>query len=209
MGNNQFKKTIDWYNKNASHYSKKSQGLVSEDQIDEFVSLLPANPKILDAGCASGRDSNLLTERSASVIGIDISEELIKIAKEKYPEIYFVIGNFLQLPFADEEFYGVWSHASLLHFDNKKDVITSLSEFFRVLKKNGIIHIVVKKIHNNKKFEVVDYTLTNQKRFFQYFSLEEMSNFLKEVGFRIIKTETVDHLAKRNEVKWLLFLARK
>jgi len=209
MGRDQFKETINWYDKNARYYSKKSQGLASKDQIDEFISLLPPNSKVLDAGCASGRDSKLLTDGGVLVVGIDISGKLIKIAKEKYPEIEFIVGNFLQLPFADEEFSGIWSHASLLHFDNEEDVIVAISEFFRILKKDGIIHIVVKKIHNNKKFEVIFDQLTNQKRFFQYFSEDEMRNYLIKIGFKIIKIETVDDLAKRNDVKWLLFLAKK
>jgi len=44
------------------------------------------------------------------------------IARTTYPEIKFVEGNFLNLPFADQSFDGIWAHASLLHLETVKAV---------------------------------------------------------------------------------------
>lgn len=121
-----FQDTIDWYNQNALDYSNSIQDLVSYDQIEEFIKHLPNNSKVLDAGCAAGRDTKIINDRGFKTIGLDISKELIKIAKQKYPDIEFIEGNLLELPFADNYFGGVWAHASLLHFETVRDFIKTL-----------------------------------------------------------------------------------
>ncbi|MFA5136197.1 MAG: class I SAM-dependent methyltransferase [Patescibacteria group bacterium] len=203
-----FNDTIQWYNSNAASYASSIQNIPSKDQIDDFISLLPQGALILDAGCASGRDSKIMHEKGKKVIGIDLSTELIKIAKKNNPEIQFVEGNFLHLPFEDDHFDGIWSHASLLHFESIDEVLKSLREFHRVLKTEGVIHIFVKE-KKDKKFDVVTDSLSHHDRFFQYFTEDEMSEYMKKTGFKIIKLLHTSDPGGRKEVSWILILARK
>jgi len=208
-----FKNTIDWYDKNAEQYSKAIQNLSSPEQIDEFTKLLSKNAKVLDAGCAAGRDSKLLADEGLNVIGIDLSPQLIKIAKEKFSKIEFLKGNFLKLPFPEKSFDGIWAHASLLHFDSLTEVKKALGEFFRVLKPRGIIHVLVKAKTGREKFVVVSDKVSKHKRFFQFFTKDEVQSLLEQTGFEIIKTEqyqeTERNPKRRSEVEWILCLARK
>ncbi|TAL52767.1 MAG: class I SAM-dependent methyltransferase, partial [Nanoarchaeota archaeon] len=125
-----FEDTINWYDKNAESYTKAIQNYSSFDELNEFVSLLPKKAIVLDAGCAAGRDAAVMKRGGIKPIGIDLSSNLIKIAKKRYPKIKFIQGNFLKLPFEIGSFDGVWTHASLLHFDSVKDVKKALSEFY-------------------------------------------------------------------------------
>lgn len=105
-----FQDTINWHNQNASSYSKSIKGLTALNQIVDFIELLPiTNKKVLDAGCAAGRDSKILSEKSAIVTGVDISTELLKIAKNELPHITFIQGSFFELPFEDNTFGGIWA----------------------------------------------------------------------------------------------------
>ncbi len=205
-----FQDTIDWYNKNASHYAKSIQNIAALRQMDEMISLLPKeNKKILDAGCAAGRDSKFLFDKGVEVVGIDLSPELLKVAKNNYPAIEFIEGNFLHLPFKNETFGGIWAHASLLHFETVTDVLNSLKEFYRVLIKGGILHIYVKEQFGDKKFDVVTDKLSSHDRFFQYFTKEEVIDLMNKSGFTLVKIENEEDKAGRKEVRWIVSLLRK
>lgn len=202
-----FKDTIRWYDKNAEKYAQSIQPFISIDLIEEFLSYLPKNSIILDAGCAAGRDSKVFFDKGYQAIGVDISENLIKIAKKKYPKIQFVQADFRHLPLKNESIDGVWAHASLLHFETKKDVFLALKEFYRVLKKDGIIYVSVKK-KLNKKTEIVKDKISHHHRFFQFFTKEEVKNLMIKSGFKIIRIKYDQDLAKRKGVNWITAFAR-
>ena len=208
-----FEDTIRWYNKNAKFYADSIQNYSSPDEIDELVNLLPKKAKVLDAGCAAGRDTAVFAIRGMNPLGIDLSSNLIKIAKKRYPSIKFVQGNFLKLPFKNSYFQGVWAHASLLHLDSVKDVKKALSEFYRVLQKGGIIHVYVKAQTGRKKYAIVKDKLSKHDRFFQFFKRNELKKLIKNAGFKMIKIEQYNETEKnpkgRKEVEWIACLARK
>ena len=208
-----FLDTIKWYDKNSQFYAKSIQHYSSFEELNEFASLLPKKAKVLDAGCAAGRDAAELARRGIEPIGIDLSSNLIKIAKKRYPSIKFVQGNFLKLPFKNSYFQGVWAHASLLHLDSVKDVKKALSEFYRVLQKGGIIHVYVKAQTGRKKYAIVKDKLSKHDRFFQFFKRNELKKLIKNAGFKMIKIEQYNETEKnpkgRKEVEWIDCLARK
>ena len=207
-----FQDTINWYNQNATKYSRSILNYVSLDQLKEFTDLISFK-RILDAGCAAGRDSKILSENGLNVTGIDISLELVKIAKKNNPNIAFIKGDFLDLPFEKNSFGGIWAHASLLHLETIEDVKKALVEFYRVLKTKGIIHIIVKAQLKGKKFTVVSDKLSKHNRFFQYFTSQEVESLTKQAGFKKIKLEQYKEIDKnskgRNNVEWIYYLGKK
>lgn len=202
-----FKDTLFWYSRNALQYSESIESRHSPDQLDQFASYLKKNSLVLDAGCAAGRDSAQLANRGLRVVGLDISDKLLDIAKKNHPNLNFVKGDFRKLPFGDEHFDGIWAHASLVHFDKVSDIKKSLSEFYRVLKKGGIIHVFVKKM-TGKKFASVTDNLSEGERFFQYFTTPEMQKLFRSSKLKVILADERNDNAGR-ELKWLLFLAKK
>lgn len=203
------KDTINWYDANAEKYAADSDGITFEKTAQQFLEKLHPNPKILEVGCGSGRDAITLSELGAEVTGLDASEGLIEVAKKKSLDIEFLVGNFLNLPFQDETFDGVWSHASLVHLDTIEDVKSALSEFYRVLKIDGYLYVYVKKQNGEKKTAVVSDTLSNHDRFFRYYTEEELQALLEESGFTITEVKTEEDVHGRNEVTWLKLLAKK
>jgi ubiquinone/menaquinone biosynthesis C-methylase UbiE len=203
------KDTINWYDANAEKYAADSDGITFESTARQFLEKLNPNPKVLEAGCGSGRDAITLSELGAEVTGVDASEGLIAVAKKKSLDIEFLVGNFLDLPFLDETFDGVWSHASLVHLDTISDVKSALSEFYRVLKIEGYLYVLVKKQNGEEKTAVVSDSLSNHNRFFRYYTEEELQTLLEEVGFTITEVKTEEDVHGRNEVTWLKLLAKK
>lgn len=99
--------------------------------------LLPdlTGKKVLMLGCGTGEESILLREFGATdIVGIDLSEESIRLAKESYPECEFVAGDMHSLPFEDSSFDFVYSSLAVHYSENPESVY---KEIYRVLKANG------------------------------------------------------------------------
>ena len=92
---------------------------------------LTQKSKLLDVGCGTGVSSNF----NCKVIGIDPSEKLIAIAKQKRqtPKIKFQVASAEKLPFKDSEFDAVISVTAAHHFKNPKK---AFEEMNRVGKKD-------------------------------------------------------------------------
>lgn len=208
-----FKDTIDWYNANAEQYAASSPAYVVIQEINDFIAMLPEKPSVLDAGCGSGRDARLLADRGASVIGVDISEGLLRVARRDNPDIDFVDGDLRQLPFDDAMFDGVYARTSLLHLETVDDMQQALRELARVLRPNGALFVLVKAQTTKHKTAVVSDKLSGHNRFFQYFTLPELKNLLEGANFIIAKIEQYQETKKvptgRPEVELIEAYARK
>jgi ubiquinone/menaquinone biosynthesis C-methylase UbiE len=205
-----FQDTIDWYNKNAESYASNIENIPSLDLLNKFVGTVDKDGKVLDAGCAAGRDCAFFKARGLNPIGVDLSEPLLAIAIKKHPDIQFEQANFLNLPFEDELFDGVWAHASLLHLETTEEVLRVLKEFHRVLKLGGVIHVFVKQPPGKEKTSVVSDELSGHERFFQWFTKGEVKSLLEQVEFKVeeIQDEYADP-ANRKEVRWIVGSAKK
>ncbi|HEX7042742.1 MAG TPA: class I SAM-dependent methyltransferase [Patescibacteria group bacterium] len=201
-----YQDTIDWYNKHALEFSQKA-GSSDYGVMDEFAKLLPKGGKVLDAGCGSGRDTDAFREMGFDTTGLDVSDGLIHEAKKNYPKSKFLVGDMRALPFKESDFDGLWAQASLLHFENRGDVATSLKEFNRVLKENGVLFISVKLQTKDKTGMEYDKRF-EEPRFFQYFTEKEMHELLHEAGFTLLSTR-VQQSRSRAEIQWIQVLGRK
>jgi ubiquinone/menaquinone biosynthesis C-methylase UbiE len=207
-------KTIDWYNQNAKEYADKNSGRARHNQIQKFLNLLPDTPVVVDIGCGPGRDTSILSKNNCKVLGLDLSEGLINEAKKRYPKINFILADMTNVPLENCSVDGVWANASLLHLPHLDQVRTTLGEFSRILKKGGIAFIRVKAQKSSMETAVVIDQLSEAKRFFRYFQLDNLVNMIKEFGFEIISADQFNESEEnleltRPEVDWIVVLARK
>ena len=108
--------------------------------VEELRKLLPADAKVLDVGCGTGDLSiELFENMAAEVTGIDFCGPMLKLAKTKAPELQFIEGDALRLPFAEASFDGLTIGFALR---NLADVDRGLRELLRVLKPNGHVAIL-------------------------------------------------------------------
>lgn len=137
------------YNVIAEDFSR-TRGSIWEEMeflIDEYSN---KGDKILDLGCGNGRFYKAFSE-NIDYIGVDASEELITIAKEKFPEANFRVDNALDLSFEKDTFDTIYSFAVFHHFPSKELRQKFLKEAKRVLKPNGTLIITVWNLLDNKK----------------------------------------------------------
>jgi demethylmenaquinone methyltransferase/2-methoxy-6-polyprenyl-1,4-benzoquinol methylase len=102
--------------------------------------LLPPDARVLDVGCGTGDLSLELFENTAAqVMGIDFCGPMLKLAKTKAPQLQFIEGDALNLPFAQASFDGLTIGFALR---NLVDVEQGLRELLRVLKPDGHVAIL-------------------------------------------------------------------
>ena len=82
--------------------------------LEGFVELVGAGT-IADVGCGPGHVTGFLAARHPDVIGIDLSPGMVAAARERAPELTFVVGSMLQLPVADVTLAGVLAMYSVIH----------------------------------------------------------------------------------------------
>ena len=105
----------------------------------ELVKSLGTPGVTLDLACGTGDVAALVKDRAEFVVGLDYSLPMLKVAKEKFPDIAWVRGDALRLPFPDRTFDTVLISLALRHFE---DVKGSLKEIRRVLKEGGQVRIL-------------------------------------------------------------------
>jgi ubiquinone/menaquinone biosynthesis C-methylase UbiE len=87
----------------------------------------------VDLGIGTGLFTKILREKGYKVIGIDISDEMLKIAKNRgFEVIKHDLNN--PLPFNDESFDFVFSMTSIEFLKNPENLV---EEVYRILKKDG------------------------------------------------------------------------
>ncbi len=92
---------------------------------------------ILDIGCGNGEFTNELN-KIAKTTAIDISEEMIKIAKKTFPSINFMTSSIYKIPFQEKTFDTTVCLNTLHHV---KDTETAIKELCRVTKYQILIEI--------------------------------------------------------------------
>jgi SAM-dependent methyltransferase len=97
---------------------------------------LRADERVLDAGCGAGRHVRALARRGAEPVGVDLSEELLREARQAGAERY-VRGDLRALPFADASFRHVVSFFTSFGYFDEDGNRTQLMEMRRVLARGG------------------------------------------------------------------------
>jgi len=189
--------TIKSYNKTAQQYAQNVANLQKTNSIASFASLLPINALVLDMACGSGRDAKIFSEKGFNVTGVDLSEEMLKIAAQNCPNAKFRLMDIRQLNFDNQYFDGVWACAALLHIP-KREIPPLISGVSRVLKRGGIFYIIVKE-GDGERFVKDERYGGDIMKFYSYFKSGELEAILNERGFDMVKSSGVTR--KENYLK--------
>ena len=108
------------------------------NEIQEFVTQFPEKAKVLDLGCGSGYITNYLYNQNLNAIGLDFSQEMINIAKRKYPNIEFLLADFVNIEnYFDENSVDGLIAIYSLYFVPKEQFESVLKSLSKVLKSDG------------------------------------------------------------------------
>lgn len=167
--------------------------------------------KILDVGSGTGiilENIDLLPE---NYFGLDISENMLKISKKKFPSHFFFKGDMSNMPFKDNSFDSVISLFG--SFSYSLDHLKTVQEIERVLKPNGKFFIMIygRKYSSRKSYILNKFNITSPATFFNHKEIQTLySRFNKKNIFGI--TWFSDSLSKYLNpriIKFIFYLEQR
>lgn len=107
-------------------------------QFEKAINFKSNGGKALDVGCgAGGRFIRILEDKKFSVTGIDVSEEMIKLASSNHPEHRFIHEDICTWKTAEKfDFIFAWDSIFHLPLEMQKPVVSKLCNF---LAKGGVL----------------------------------------------------------------------
>lgn len=121
----------------ADAYSENDE--VDFKYFDYFINHL-SGKKVLDMGCGVGTNTNFLINKGFEVIGIDLSENMLKNAQNLYPGLMFKKEDILKTSYPDNTFDGIVLAYVIEHF-NDEGLLQLRNEITRLLRKDGLLFI--------------------------------------------------------------------
>jgi len=188
--------TIETFNKIAPQYVELTFDKISQFELNEFISMVPKEAKVLDVGCGSGRDLHYLMDYKFDVVGIDLSEGIINEAKKRVPKGNFQIMDMRGMEFEDNTFDGIWCCVTLCNI-KREDLQRTLKEFKRILKPRGVLYISVKEGEGERVIN--DEKYNNLPLHFTFYQKDEIENALKKENFNIIK----NYASEGEDANWM------
>lgn len=120
--------------------------LIIDPHITQFIPNT-SNASALEIGCGVGRFSRALAKRFCKVVAVDVSEEMIKKAKElhpvqKYPNLEFQATDGKSISFLPTESTDfIFSYEVFQHMPSYEVILNNLQDIHKVLKSKGVAFI--------------------------------------------------------------------
>lgn len=146
---------------------------------------------VLDVACGNGYLLGELSKKArVNAFGVDIAENMIASARERYPACTFTVGPCAPLGFENESMDVITVSCAFHHFENSQ---TFADECLRVLKVNGKVFIaepffspLVRCLVNTLVFPF------SKKGDVRVYSQRELQLFFKSAGFTEFESYITD-----------------
>ena len=152
--------------------------------LEKFLDLLPHQAVILDAGCGPGHHASFLAERGHDVVGVDLSEGMLRIARRRDAAIRFARMDVQALEFPPATFDAIWCAGTAMHVP-REEVVSLFRGFRRVVRPAGVVGI---NMQIARRSEVVNYDA--DRRFFEYYrSGDEIAGLARRAGLVVVAAD--------------------
>ena len=184
-----FKKTVkEGYNAIADRYlAERTRDSEDVRLLNELMERLPANAKVLDAGCGAGLPISLMLSERFHVTGVDFSEAQIKLAKRNVPNAQFLCQDMTKLDFPENTFDGITSYYAIIHIPREEHQAL-LANFYRMLKPGGFALLCLGAEH---LIDDIDENYLGTRMYWSHFDTETYSTMLTDTGFTIVWSKRV------------------
>jgi SAM-dependent methyltransferase len=106
--------------------------------LNRFAEEMCGQGLVADVGCGPGHVARYLHDRGVTVVGIDLSPEMIKCASRLNPRLEFRVGDMRALDLPAASLSGIVAFYSIVHFDSI-ELVGVMGELRRVLAIGGLV----------------------------------------------------------------------
>jgi ubiquinone/menaquinone biosynthesis C-methylase UbiE len=173
----------------ASKYDSSLEGNYTRAHKAELIKNVAVKDgdTILDVACGNGYlISELSKKAKVNAFGVDLSENMIAVAKKRYPDITFLAQPSVPLSFKNESIDVITVSCAFHHFEDPQGFA---DECMRTLKHDGVIYMAephfspfIRWIANTVVFPF------SHSGDVKVYSSKELSTFFKTAGFTRIQT---------------------
>ena len=171
----------------------------------ELMQLLPKGARVLDAGCGAGVPVTRILSQSFDVIGVDFSEEQIRLAGELVPEAEFICQDITALGFPDESFDAICSYYTIIHIP-REEHFGLLRGFYRILKTSGLALLCM---GSGDLPQDIEEDWFGARMYWSHFDADTNLKMMADCGFSIIWSRTITEQLAFGGGRHLFILAQK
>jgi len=170
------------YNKISQQYfDVYYNNLDDKPYYDKFEKLLKKGATILDLGCGNGKTCKYFSELGYKTLGLDFSDEMLKLAKKHSPNLNFKLKDITKFSF-DKKFDGAIYAYSLFHL-NEEQAESSIQCVSNALNSKSPLLLLLQK----GKGEIIEPEPFNPslQMYCKFYDEKEISELLNKHGFDI------------------------
>jgi SAM-dependent methyltransferase len=175
------------YDDVADLYSEMFRDVLDETpydraMIDVFAELVKESepPKAADLGCGPGHVTGYVHGLGVDIVGIDLSSDMLAIARREHPEIVFAEGTMTALELPDAALGGILSRWSIIHTPPER-LPEVFAECHRVLAPGG--HLLLGFFAHDDDSQL-GWPFEHRVALAWRLSIDPLADLLREAGFQ-------------------------
>ena len=177
----------DSYDRVAEPFAEEFYGELARKpfdraQLDQFAERLRGRGRVCEIGCGPGQIARYLQDRGLRMCGLDLSHEMVRLARRLNPDIPFERGDMLALDMPDASLAGVVCFYAIIHL-GREDARRALEGMHRVLEPGGRLLI---SFHGGEgELRRDEWYGRPVSIYVTLFGREEMEGYLGAAGFEV------------------------
>lgn len=179
-------KVKEGYNIAAQKYNSNFRNQFDNSrQLHWLVERLSEDSIILDLGCGAGEPvDSYLVSHGLRVIGVDISEAQIALAKQHVPEATYIVEDMSQLKPAQFQVDAVVSFYAIFHTarENHLFLLQIMRSFLNV---GGLLLVTM----GAKEWEGSEKDFCGAEMYWSHYGAEDNLKLVEQAGFSIVSSE--------------------
>jgi cyclopropane fatty-acyl-phospholipid synthase-like methyltransferase len=189
------------YNKVADNYLAGRDQFKNDKYLAKLNSLISPGSTILDVGCGSGVPvDSYFVRKGHKLMGIDISERQIELAKKNVPEGEYEVKDMSNLEDKEYQVDAVVSFYAIFHTprESHQKILLKINSF---LKKKGYLLITM----GSSEWEGKEKDFFGGEMFWSHYGAKENRLLVEKAGFDVL----VDEIDNSGGEKHQVLLAQK
>ncbi len=164
----------------------QSNGLMEKPYLDEVLGLVDSNAIVLDLGCGAGEPmARYLIDAGCSLTGVDSSESMIAIAKNRFANAEWLVGDMRKIVLGTRfDVIIAWDSFFHLSMDDQRSMFKVFESHIR---ENGILIFTC----GPQNGEAIG-DMFGSPLFHASLDLSEYEELLKSAGFKLIRFKSED-----------------